>query len=362
LRSVVEALRDSPEFLAGWLANTPGGDTWLASQLGLDEARLERLLLCRSPRPSFFPADVQSIAAFVEVDSDSLAWTLRVGAALTTLAAGPLVGANIADDVPEGVLAAARDATSETISRGNVGGAHIRRLADDVRARAPRRGKAALDVESLVAWTAPLAVVVLPELNIAGARGWLAERGAGVQFGKDDRQLRGLLLAWRGSGVIFVDGGLPVPDRRFTVAHELGHFLLDYVEPRARVLRKAPDLLEVLDGHRPVTARDRTRAVLERISLGVHAHLLDRDPHGGAAWDVEQGEDLSSRFALELLSPWRDVLATLRRLPDGLVWGGRLEAATRLLEGTFELPEQAARVRARAALESMGEGPGFLER
>jgi hypothetical protein len=219
-----------------------------------------------------------------------------------------------------------------------------------------------MDVEALVAWAAPLAVVVLPELNLSAAHGWLHERGVALGFGNRDRPLRGLLLAWRGSGVIFVDGSIATPDRRFTVAHELGHFLLDYLEPRTQVLRTAPELVEVLDGHRNATTQDRARAVLEGLQLGVHAHLLDRDPHGGVAWDVEQGEDLSSRFALELLSPWEAVRAALRRLPEGTGWEERIEDATRILEERFHLPADAARARAVAGLESVGKGPGFFDR
>jgi hypothetical protein len=363
LGGVVEALRESPDFLAGWLAYTPGGDSWLSGRLGLDRTRLERLLLCHSPRPSSFAPDVLRVAGLVDVNPDSLAAALREGAALTVLSVAGHVRPDIEETTPvSGLLAAARDVTVETIRRDTAGETFIRRLADDVRARAPRDANAILDVESFVAWAAPLALVILPELSLASTHGWLEERGVGLGFGDRDRPLRGLLLAWRGNGLIFVDGSLPEGERRFTVAHELGHFLLDYLEPRARVLRQAPDLLEILDGHRRPTTQDRARAVLEHIKLGVHTHLLDRDPHGGAAWDVERGEDRSSRFALELLSPWNAVRATLRRLPDGLPWTTRLEEAARVLEMEFRLPGDVARTRARETLESMGKGPGFFER
>lgn len=363
LRGVVEALRESPAFLAGWLGNTPGGDAWVSERLGLDRVRLERLLLCRSPRPSSFPADVLRIAEFIQVTPDSLAATLREGAALAVFSAARHARAHTERAAPApGLLAAARDATTETISRNKAGGLYVRRLAEDVRTRAPRDADAILDVESFVAWAAPLAVVVLPQLDLASTHDWLTQRGVALGFADRDRPLRGLLLAWRGSGLIFVDGRLTEPERRFTIAHELGHFLLDYLEPRTRVLHAAPDLLEVLDGHRSATRQDRARAVLERIELGVHTHLLDRDSHGSAAWGVEQGEDRSSRFALELLSPWHAVRTGLRRLPTGLRWATRLEEAARLIETEFRLPGDAARTRAREALESIGKGPGFFER
>jgi hypothetical protein len=360
---VVEALRDKPEFLAGWLARTPGGTSWISERLGLGAGSTERLLVCRAPRPSSFSSDVGAIAKLLQIEAGVLAAVLREAAAVTALSAAHRVDSGAEDATPSpGLLAAARDVTKDTISWRTGRLLHLRRLADDVRARAPRHSKRLMDVEALVAWAAPLAVVVLPELNLSAAHGWLHERGVALGFGNRDRPLRGLLLAWRGSGVIFVDGSIATPDRRFTVAHELGHFLLDYLEPRTQVLRTAPELVEVLDGHRNATTQDRARAVLEGLQLGVHAHLLDRDPHGGVAWDVEQGEDLSSRFALELLSPWEAVRAALRRLPEGTGWEERIEDATRILEERFHLPADAARARAVAGLESVGKGPGFFDR
>lgn len=359
---VVAALRDSPEFLVGWLAHVPGGERRLGERLGLDRGGLQRLLLCRAPRPSTFTADVGAISMLVDVQPNALAAALREAVALTTLSAASATTSEDEDAVPvSGLLAAARDTTHEAVGRQTTKGPYIRRLADQVRARAPSDAEAILDVESFVAWAAPLAVVVLPELRITVAGGWLAERGVTLGFGNKDRPLRGLLLAWRGSGLIFVDGSIPVADRRFTVAHELGHFLLDYLEPRGQILRRDPDLLEVIDGHRLSTTEDRARAVLGGLQLGVHTHLIDRDPHGHGTWEVERGEDLSSRFALELLSPWNSARAIVEQVPNDVAWETRLEEATRLIESRFQLPSDVARTRARTILESAGKGPGFFD-
>ena len=364
LSAVVDPLRANPEFMAGWLAFAPGGDSWISRRLNLDQGRLERLLLCRSPRPSTFRNDVHDIAALVDVGPASLAAALREAAALAALSSARGVGEDVVQEPTRvaGLLAAARDTSPETIRRGSGGDAFIRRLANDIRARAPQEADQMLDVEAIVAWSVPLALVVLPELDVAAAHGWLRERGVELGFGSGGQPLRGLLLAWRGSGLIFVDGSRPEADRRFTIAHELGHFLLDYLEARGRVLRRTPDLLEVLDGHRPPSTQDRTRALLEQVKLGVHTHLLSRDPHGGAPWEVEQGEDRSSRFALELLSPWNAVRAAIRRLPDDRPWESRLAEASSILARDFKLPEDAARTRAREVLDYLGRGPTFFER
>jgi len=220
------------------------------------------------------------------------------------------------------------------------------------------------DIEAAVAWSAPLAVVALPNLDARRARGWLAERGVRLDDGDADRPLGGLLLAARGVGIVFFDGTLEPADRRFTVAHELGHFLLDYLEPRERVLREAPSLLEVVDGWRPPTRAERAQAVLARVPIGLHAHLLDRDVHGAAVPDVEAAEDAASQFALEVLAPWSATVDAARAMVGDRrsPYGELLAEVTARLADQFALPVNRAAVRAAATLEALGVRRGFFGR
>lgn len=73
----------------------------LASMLGVEPETLNRLALCRRPRPDRFGEDVHAIAARFGADVLRLASVIRQADALTTLADLPT------PDV--GVLAAARD-------------------------------------------------------------------------------------------------------------------------------------------------------------------------------------------------------------------------------------------------------------
>jgi hypothetical protein len=164
-------------------------------------------------------------------------------------------------------------------------------------------------------------------------------------------------MAWRGVGVVFFDGTLDAAERRFTLAHELGHFLLDYDEPRRRVLRDAPELLEVVDGVRTPTPADRAQAVLARVPVGVHTHLLEDAGGRGHA------EDQASRFALELLAPWEEALDVAReasRQPGP--YRLALARGAHLMSERFSLPPHAAHSRTRQALDEIGVRPGFFDR
>lgn len=360
LAEVAGRLGREPGFLAAWLAAAPDGGDGLARRLGLDDRGRALLALCRPPRPDRFAADVTAIARHLGVDAGTLAAGLRETASLTGLAAG-LAAAGA--DAQAGLLAAAHDRVDEQLAVA-ASTTRLRERAVAFWAAAPEPARRRGDVETAIAWSAPLAVVVLPNLDARRARGWLAERGAWPGDGHPDRSLRGLLLAARGVGIVFLDGTLPPAERRFTVAHELGHFLVDYLEPRERVLREAPSLLEVVDGRRPATRADRAHALLARVPIGLHAHLLDRDPQGAAAPEVEAAEDAASQFALELLAPWPAALDAAReevgdrRAPHGELLA---EVTARLAE-RFTLPADRAAVRAAAALEALGVRRGFFER
>lgn len=367
LAAVIERLGQEPEFLAGWLSAVPDRGAGIVRRLGLDDRRHARLLLHRTPRPGRFPADVMAIAEGLEVDRNELAAGLREAAALTGLAAIAAAPrrAGADQDTQSGVLAAAHDKAEEQVQASSVAIPRVRERAAAVWADVPPDVRKRRDIEAAVAWSAPLAGVALPALDEQRARAWLTERHAPLDGTAGTRPLRGLLLAWRGVGIVFVDGTLDHAERRFTVAHELGHFLFDYIEPRDRVLREAPALIEVIDGWRPAGRAERAEAILARVPLGLHTHLLERDVNGGAAPDVELVEDAASQFALEVLSPWPEALEATRAAAAetaGLPFDERVWRAAEVLAERFVLPAERAAVRAVSALRALGIQRGFFDR
>jgi Zn-dependent peptidase ImmA (M78 family) len=111
---------------------------------------------------------------------------------------------------------------------------------------------------------------------------------------------------------LFVDRSDDPEQRRQTLAHEAGHFIVDYMIPRENVAQRRPELLDVLDGEREPTDAERFDALLADLPIGFHTHLLERDVHRGhlsvATADVE---DRAERLAFELLAPLQRVLAEL---------------------------------------------------
>ncbi len=184
----------------------------------------------------------------------------------------------------------------------------------------------------------PVDIVLLSALRLDDVRAWLRHNGVAYTCGGADRRLRACLVARGGWGHVFLDGEDPADEQRFSLAHELAHFLRDYWQPRrlarARLGERA---VEVLDGERPPTARERLGAALARVPLGFHAHLLDRDGAGRFATEaIAIAESEADRLAYELLAPAESVLAT--------VGGAAADrgAVAGLLREVYGLPEAQA--------------------
>src|SRR5262249_6861344 len=150
----------------------------------------------------------------------------------------------------------------------------------------------------------------LPRLGLEELRRWLALRGVTLTRASGFHPLRGALIARAGRGLVFLDGSDSDDERRFSLAHEVAHFLYDYLDPRKRALCALGDpISEVLDGRRVPRPEERLSALLRDVELGIYAHWMERSPDGAVTTAaVLAGEDRADRLALELLAPSRHVL------------------------------------------------------
>lgn len=191
-----------------------------------------------------------------------------------------------------------------------------------------------------IARALPLGIVLLPRLRLAAVDRWLRRQGIECQTAAPDRALRAALVARRGHGLIFLDGVDPPDEQRFSLAHELAHFLHNYWRPRTEALaRLGPSILAVLDGDRPPTSNERIDAVLTGARLGLQLHLLDRLEDGSADWRIEVAERAADLLACELLAPAEELLAS----PGAREERARQEQLRTILIDTYGLPAPIAR-------------------
>src|SRR2546423_1216352 len=207
----------------------------------------------------------------------------------------------------------------------------------------------------------PVALVKLSRPMLRDIERWLERRGLPLSFGCRSRAVRGCLIAFGGRGLIFVDGADPDDERRFSVAHEVGHFIVDYWLAREAAISKfGEQVTEVFDGLRPPSVTERVHALLADTQLGVYRNLMERDGAGGTArsevWSIE---DRADRVALALLAPPDEVLscadisaASFEERQDGLIG---------VLRERFGLSAPVADTYATTLLADAGRGPSWVE-
>ncbi len=312
-----------------------------ASWLDIAHSAVNRLALCRTPRRgSHFGHDVVAIASHLDIDPVRLASMIRLVDVLPELQQrAPQL--DTAGATTATALAAARDETDEhtvltdapSAGPGLPGWLHD--AVNQFWADAPAMGTYPRDLDFAILIGLPLAVVELPELSVAAVAQWLTAHKVELMLTGPDRRIRACLVALGGVGLVFVDAGDDDTQRRVSLAHEAGHFIVEYLMPRRDVVHRRPELLPVLDGERPPTAQERISAVLGDVAIGVHTHLLDRDGHGGQR--VDAAEWRARRVALELLAPQAAVEQRMR--DHGLL---HADAVRKLLIDDFGLPVSLA--------------------
>lgn len=219
------------------------------------------------------------------------------------------------------------------------------------------------DIESAIAWSVPLFVVRLPHISVREVQNYLRQRQLPVQIGAEDRPLHGCVVAIRGKGLIIVDGSDGANEVRFTLAHEIAHFLLDYQIPRQRAVARLGTKIEaVLDGLRPATRVERTDGILAHVPIELYTHFMHRNDGEIRTDRILHAESRADLLAFEMLAPETEVWRALSTPFAKRTYQERTATVRRQLARRFGLPGEAARQYSAILCRSRFGGPSVRER
>jgi hypothetical protein len=218
------------------------------------------------------------------------------------------------------------------------------------------------DMESAIAWSVPLFVVRLPHVSVRDVQDYLRQRQLPVHIGTEDRPLHGCIVAIHGKGLIIVDGSDGASEVRFTLAHEVAHFLLDYQIPRQRaVARLGTKIEDVLDGRRRATQAERIDGILGNTPIELYAHFMHRNDGLIGTNKILNAESHADLLAFELLAPETEVWRALPRPFAKRTYPERMATVQRLLMRRFGLPSDAAQQYSTTLCRSRFGGPSVRE-
>jgi hypothetical protein len=204
------------------------------------------------------------------------------------------------------------------------------------------------DLREAVSSALPVAIIDLADLSIARVDGWLAAHGIVGRLTVPDRALHACTVISPGGGLIFLDADDSAEERRFSLAHEVAHYLVEYAVPREETgARLGEDIVAVLDGRRSPSSDERIGALLAGVSLVPNLHVMERTPDGHLPErEISVAERQADDLAFELLAPSDEVRT-------GLPAGSSRLAFEAVLRQRYGLPAVLAAAYARKLAPSL---------
>ena len=184
-----------------------------------------------------------------------------------------------------------------------------------------------------------------------------------IPDGVGERRIHGCLAVGRRGAAILVEKNDDDAQKRFTIAHECAHFILEVRTNQERAaIRLGNDFSSILHGLREATSIERIDARLHGVSSDPLVHFMDRTATGGyGCWRIHEAECLADDLAVEILAPRAELIARLSSLgPMG--FSESLSAARRIAERRFGLTETTAEWYCNRVVWQLMKGPSTAER
>ena len=179
----------------------------------------------------------------------------------------------------------------------------------------------------------------------------------------DERRIHGCLIVGRSGAAILVERNDNEKEKRFTIAHEAAHFIVEVRRLQERAACKLGHAFtDVLHGLREATPNERIDAWLHNVRADAFVHFMDRTPSGEyGCVRTRDTECLADDLAIEILAPRLALMESLSSFgPMG--FSESLITAQCIAERRFGLPAEIAERYANSVVGQLRGGPSTAER
>ncbi|MXV14343.1 ImmA/IrrE family metallo-endopeptidase [Hufsiella ginkgonis] len=220
------------------------------------------------------------------------------------------------------------------------------------------------DLSGAISLMFPIDIVQLSQLSTDKIKQWLKQRNVQIDTEVNDRPVHGFVIFYRGAGFIFSDGGDDERERRYTIAHEISHFILDYKIPREKIINKlGASISDVIDGIRPPTDEEIVKGIVHGLNVKPFTHLLEKKGDGSFLnSDVYNSENAADELAIELIAPASRVVADILQGNKPSSFGAFSDRCRLVLENRYKLPGLIANDYARLLAYKVTGGPSIMSR
>jgi hypothetical protein len=242
--------------------------------------------------------------------------------------------------------------------------AYIQNIASEFWAQACQQKSPPYDISRAVSLLFPIDIVCLCELSLEKIEKWLEKRGIKMPIDVNDRYLHGFVLAAKGNGFIFINGTDPEDERRYTIAHEISHFILDYKLPRDKVIEKLGEsIAEVIDGLREPTIEERVSGLVKNVIVRPFTHLLEKEGDGSfETISIYNSESKADALALELLAPSTEIIRLVSNEKEKSIFSVFSEKCVDILINSYGLPSPIALQYALQLAYAVTGGPSIMNK
>jgi len=240
----------------------------------------------------------------------------------------------------------------------------IGRIAREFWLKADPAHQRVLDIAKAVSNILPLRIIYLKGLTLETLDNWLKDRGIPNNQEISNKSLHGVIMIREGRGFIFVNADDSTIEQRFTIAHEVSHYFLDYQIPRENAMLKiGPEIEHVLNGKEPASDLQKVKALLKGISIQPYSHFIEKSGNGSfLSWINFNSENEADYLALELLAPRSVVIKNTVTNAKRLNYTQFVRKCQELLREQYQIPDDVAHQYATELAYSVTNGPSFLDK